>query len=163
VSSTWAPRGETPVLERVSRRREVSSVVLLTAPLDDGRPAQLYARHFVGTIHAAELLVSLRYFRRAVGAPLWLVWDHLNVHRARVVQAFLARHPQDFALTWLPGYAPELNPEEQCNHWVKHDMLHALPASIEELRRLVQGRFQRLQHRPDVLAHFFAHAGLSVN
>lgn len=149
------------MLARISRRREISSVVLLTAPLD-GRPPQVFARHFVGTIHATELLVSLRYFRQRVGQPLWLVWDHLNVHRARVVRAFLAAHPADFALTWLPGYAPELNPEEQCNQWVKQDMLHALPSSIDDLRGLVRGRFERLQHHPALLAHFFQHAGLSV-
>lgn len=162
MSSTWAPRGETPVLKRVSRRREVSSVVLLTAPLD-GRPAQLFARHFVGTIHTTELLTSLRYFRRQVGDPLWLVWDHLNVHQARVVRQFLENRPDDFALTWLPGYAPELNPEEQCNQWVKQDMLHALPDSVEALHHVVRGRFRRLQQHPDVLAHFFSHAGLRVN
>lgn len=162
MSSTWAPRGATPVLERVSRRREVSSVVLLTAPLD-GRPARLWARHFVGTIHAAELLASLHHFRRRLGQGLWLVWDHLNVHESHVVQTYLAQHPEDFALTWLPGYAPELNPEEQCNQWVKQDMLHALPRSIEELHALVRGRFCRLQHRPALLAQFFAHAGLHVN
>lgn len=161
MSTTWAPRGETPILERLSKRREIASVVLLTAPMD-GREAQVYARHFVGTIHTAELLESLRYFRQRVGRPLWLVWDHLNVHRARAVRAFLARHPADFALTWLPGYAPELNPEEQCNQWVKCDMLHAVPDSIDDLRRLVRGRFERLQHHPELLFHFFQHAGLSV-
>jgi len=162
VGTTWAPRGETPVLERVSRRREVSSVVLLTAPLDGWAPA-LYARHFVGTIHPAELIESLAYFRRRVGRALWLVWDRLNVHRGRAVQGFLARHPDDFALTWLPSYAPELNPEEPCTQWVKHDMLHALPGSVEELRRTVRGRFRRLRRHEDLLAHFFDHAGPRVN
>lgn len=146
----------------MSRRREISSVVLLTAPLD-GRAAELHARHFVGTIHATEVIASLGYFRRAVDAALWLVWDRLNVHRSHAVQRFLARHPDDFALSWLPSYAPELNPEEQCNNWVQRDMLHALPASIDDLLGTVRGRFRRLQHHPDLLAHFFAHAGLRVN
>jgi hypothetical protein len=145
----------------VSRRREISSVVLLTAPLD-GRAAEVHARHFVGTNHAPELIRSLAYFRRAVGHELWLVWDRLNVHRSQRVQSFLARHPNDFTLTWLPSYAPELNPEEQCNNWVKQDMLHMLPDSIAQLHTAVRGRFRRLQHHPDMLARFFAHAGLRV-
>lgn len=150
------------MLQRISGRRELSSVILLLTPLN-GRAPQMLARHFVGTIHTTDLLTSLRYCRQQTGHPLWLVWDRLNVHRARVVQAYLAAHPADFALTWLPAYAPELNPEEQCNQWVKQHMLHAIPSSIEDLHRLVRGRFERLQHRPDLLRHFFHHSGLSIN
>jgi transposase len=52
------------------------------------------------------------YFRRKVGQPLLLVWDRLNAHVARRTQAFVAAHAADDAATFLPGYAPELNPEE---------------------------------------------------
>jgi DDE superfamily endonuclease len=150
------------VLRRVSMRREVSSIVLLTAPLDRV-PARLYARHFRGHITWREVLVTLPYFRRCVGRPMLLIWDHLNAHIARVVQAYLAAHPQDFLQAWLPGYAPELNPEEQCNHWVKREMENALPGSIDELHAQARRSFRRLQRRPDVLRTFFAHAGLSLN
>jgi DDE superfamily endonuclease len=162
VGTTWAPTGQAPVLRRVSKRRELSSLVALTAPLD-GRPAHLYARHVLGTVHAQEVLVALRYFRRQIGHPLLVVWDHLNAHQARRVRDFLGAHAADFAIEWLPGYAPELNPEELCNQWVKHDLLNSVPGSIDELRRLVRGRFARLRHQPDVLQGFFAHAGLPVN
>lgn len=136
--------------------------MLLTAPLA-GRPARLLARHVVGTIHAAELLEALRYFHTQLNRPTVLVWDRLNVHRAGAVETFVARHPTWFQVEWLPGYAPELNPEEQCNQWVKHDMLHALPPSIDQLRQTVRGRFVRLAHQPEILRSCFAHAGLTVN
>ena len=66
---TRAPRGETPTLERVSDQHEISSIVLLTAPLD-GRGAALMVRHFIGTIDAVERTESLPYFRRRVGTVL---------------------------------------------------------------------------------------------
>jgi transposase len=146
----------------VSRRRELSSIVAVTTPLA-GAPARLCARHFEGTIHAREVLATLRYVRRRLARPLLVVWDHLNAHRARVVRDFAAGRPQDFTLAWLPAYAPELNPEEQCNQWVKHGLLNATPESVEELHRQVRGRFVRLAHRPELLQNFFAHAGLDVN
>ncbi|MBM1175502.1 hypothetical protein JQC81_32040 [Microvirga arabica] len=37
--------------------------------------------------------------------------------------AFIAAHPQDYAVAYLPTYASELNPEEQCNAVVKRTMV----------------------------------------
>lgn len=79
-----------------------------------------------------------------------------------MVQAYLAARPADFRETWLPAYAPDLNPEEQCNHWVKRESENALPASVDELHALARRGFRRLHHRPDVLRAFFYHAGLSL-
>jgi transposase len=74
----------------------------------------------------------------------------------------LAARAADFANAFLPGYAPELNPEEQCSRDVKHALLNALPTDIEAMR--VQGRreFQRLGRQPVILANCFAPAGLHV-
>jgi hypothetical protein len=149
------------VLRRISKRREVSSVVAVTAPLD-GETPRLFARHFMGSIHGDEVITALRYFRRRVGQPLLLIWDHLQAHRAVKVHDYLAGHPEDFAVEWLPGYAPELNPEEQCNNCVKLGMLNAAPESPDELRALARTNFRRLGRKPHLLTKFFHHAGLSV-
>jgi transposase len=144
------------VLRRLSQRREVSSIVLLTWT------GRLHARHFAGTVRQPEVIAALAYFRRRVGRRLLIVWDHARTHSGWFVRRFLARHARDFAVAWLPGYAPELNPEEQCNGHVKRALLNALPDSVEELRRQVRGRFVALGRRPAVLHGFFRHAGLDV-
>ena len=161
LGTTWAPTGRPPVLKRVSQRREVSSIVALVAPLDG--PARLYARHFRGSIQGEQVLVALRHFRRQIGRPLVVVWDRLNAHRAKPVQAFVAAHPDDYHLEWLPPYAPELNPEELCNGAVKRDLLNAAPASVDALHRSARRGFRRLGRRAQLLHSFFHHAGLSVN
>ena len=144
------------MLRRVSKRREVSSIVAV-AP--DGR---LYARHFRGSVSSPTVILALRHFRRKVGAPLLVVWDRLNAHRARRTAAFLAAHPRDFAVAYLPAYAPELNPEEPCNACVKRAMENALPSSVADLHRLARREFRRLQQRPDLVVRCFRHAGLRV-
>lgn len=154
--TTWARRGVTPVLERLSRRREVSSVVAVTP---DGR---LYARHFRGSVASRTVILALRYFRRKIGTPLLVVWDRLNAHRSRATAAFFAAHAPDFAAAYLPAYAPELNPEEQCNAWVKRAMENALPESVDELHGLARLQFRRLQRRPERIVRFFRHSRLSV-
>jgi transposase len=144
------------VLRRVSKRREVSSIVAITP---DGR---LYARHFRTSVSSSTVISALRYFRRKIGTPLLVVWDRLNAHRSRVTTAFIATHPQDYAAAYLPAYAPELNPEEQCNACVKRAMENALPGSVADLHRLARREFGRLQRRPELITSFFQHAGLSV-
>jgi transposase len=161
VGTTWAPVGEPPLLHRLSKRREVSSLVAVTAPLD-GRAPQLFARHVLGTIHGEEVITGLRDFRARIDRPLVVVWDHLAAHRKACVRDFLAQHPEDFRVEWLPGYAPELNPEEPCNNAVKLAMLNAVPNSDDELRALARVNFQRLGRKPHLLAHFFTYAGLDV-
>jgi transposase len=145
----------------VSKRREISSIVGLVAPL--GGQAHLYARHFSDTIHGDQVILALRYFRRRIGRPIIVVWDRSNAHRAAIVAAFVQAHQTDYHIEWLPPYAPELNPEELCNGAVKKDMRNALPASVEELRRSVRRSFIRLGKRPSVLHSFFDHVGLSVD
>jgi len=161
VGTTWAPTGQPPVLRRLSGRREVSSLGALVTPL--GGPARLYARHFIGSIHGEQVIVALRYFRRRIGRPLVIVWDRLSAHQAKPVRDFLARHPADFQIEWLPPYAPDLNPEELCNGAVKGELLNAQPDSVADLRRDARRGFRRLGRRTLELHSFFRHVGLSVN
>jgi hypothetical protein len=105
--------------------------------------------------------VALRYGRRRVGRPLLAVWDRLNAHRAKPVQAFGAAHAADYQLEWMPAYAPDLHPGELCNGAVKRALQDAAPISVAELHRDAR-RFIRLSRRPDLLHGFFRHAGLRV-
>jgi transposase len=147
----------------------VSTIAALVAPLGgptsagapDARP-RLYARHFRGSIHAEQVIVTLQYFRRRLGRPLIVVWDRLSAHRAKAVLAFVAAHPDDYEIEWLPPYAPDLNPEELCNGAVKRAMQNAAPGSVDELLHLARRTFRHLDRRPDLLRSFFRHAGLRV-
>jgi transposase len=160
LGTTWAPVGRPPVLRRVSKRREVSTIAGLVAPLHG--PARLYARHVRGSVRWPEVLAALRHFRRRVGRPLVVVWDRLNAHRAKPVLAFVAAHPADYRLEWLPPYAPDLNPEELCNGAIKRALRNAAPTSVDDLHRLARRGFCRLGRQPVLLASFFRHTGLRV-
>ena len=87
---------------------------------------------------------ALAYFR----CPLFLIWDHLAAHRSCEVQAHLAAHLADFTQYWLPGYAPELNPEEQRNRWAKRRLENATPMSDEALRAGARCAFRQNSSRP---------------
>jgi transposase len=134
----------------------VSSIVAITP---DGR---LYARHFRTSISSRCVIQALRSVHRKIDTPLLVVWDRLNAHWTKLTTAFIAAHPQDYAVAYLPAYAPELNPEEQCNALVERAMANALPGSIDALHRLARREFGRLKRHPEMIVRFFRHAGLSV-
>ena len=151
--TTWAPRGETPILRRVSKRRVLSTVVALTTQ------GHLLKRHFDHAVHGRDIIVALKHFRRHLPGPVIFVWDRLSAHKDREVQRWIA-DASDLSVEWLPPYAPTLNPEELCHGNVKTQMRGAMPATVAELRRLVDREFARLRQRPDLLTGFFKHADL---
>ena len=153
TGTTWAPRGQTPVLRRVSQRRALSTVVALTTT------GKLLKRHFRRAVRGVEVVIALRHFRRHLPGPLIIVWDRLSAHRDRQVQQFVVTNA-DLYLEWLPPYAPDLNPEERCHGNVKQHLRNTTPANVEELQQQVDRGFARLRQRPDLLQSFFHHAGL---
>jgi transposase len=156
TGTTWAPIGRTPILQRVSQRRALSTVIGLTL---SGR---IYKRHFAHAICGDDMVLTLRHFQRHIPGPLIIIWDRLNAHRATVVKEYLGAHPE-IEVHWLPPYAPDLNPEEGCHGNVKQHLRNALPCGVSDLRAGVDRGFARLRRRPDLILGFFRHAGLNVN
>jgi transposase len=155
TGTTWARKGQTPVLRRVSKRRQVSTAIGLTT---SGR---VYKKHFDHAIHGEDTVAHLEHLRRQIRGAMIIIWDRLQAHRSKVVKVFLAEQPE-IDVEWLPPYAPDLNPEEECHGNVKQQMLNATPETEAEIRKHADRGFTRLRRRPDLLLGFFHHAGLRV-
>lgn len=152
---TWAPKGRTPVLRRISKRRQVSTAIGLTTS------GHVYKKHFDHAIHGEDTIAHLQHLRSQIGGPMVIVWDRLQAHRSKVVKAFLSEHPE-IIVEWLPGYAPDLNPEEDCHGNVKDRMKGGTPETEAEIREQADRGFARIRQRPDLILGFFHHAGLRV-
>ena len=157
LSYTWAPKGQTPQLKRITHfRRETSSMVGLTIS------GKIYKRHFDGAMHADEVIEGLEHLVRHIQGPFILIWDRSRTHRSKLVKAFVQQHPE-IQVEYLPAYAPELNPEEYCHGNVKRRMKNGIFVSKVEIRCAVDQGFSRLRKRPDIVLGFFHHAGLKLN
>jgi putative transposase len=156
VSFTWAPKGRPPQLKRVTKfRRETSTMVGLTIS------GKIFKRHFDGSVNAEKLIGGLEHFRRHIGRPMILIWDRSRIHRAQIVTDYLEKYP-DIHREYLPGYAPELNPEEYCHGNVKRRLKNAIFHSKSDIRCGLNDGFSRLRKRPDILLGCFQHAGLNL-
>lgn len=156
VSFTWAPKGQTPRLKRLTKfRRETSTMIGLTIS------GKIYKRHFDGSINSEKVIIGLGHFRRQIKGPFIVVWDQARAHKSKLVQVFLQEHPEIHS-EHLPAYAPELNPEEYCHGNAKRRMKNAIYQSKAEIRSALDQGFSRLRKRPDILLGFFRHAGLGL-
>ena len=153
--TTWAPKGRTPVLRRISKRRALSTAVALTL---SGR---IYKRHFDHAVHGADFVLFLRHLQRWLPGPLIVIWDRLQVHRSTEVKSYLGKH-REIMVEVLPSYAPDLNPEEGCHGNVKQHLINATPENTRQIQKQADRGFARLRHRPDLILGFFHHAGFRV-
>ena len=156
LAPTWAPKGQRPILRRVTNTRPALAMgVGLTLS------GELYTRQFPKVMRSPHVIVALRHVLRFLSAGFILVWDPAPIHRSHVMAAYLTDHPE-IRVEWLPAHAPELNPEEYCHGNVKQRLRNATPTTVPQMRTLLHRGFARLRHRPDLLLGFVHAAGLSV-
>ena len=100
---------------------------------------------------------------RAARVYRTVLWDGGRVHsKSKVVQAYLAKHPEIVAEN-LPAYAPELNPDEMVWGWSKNGRLANLAAeNTDELAERVVDELAHLQTQPHLLASFLKKTKLAA-
>lgn len=159
VRRTLAPRGKTPVLEAWDRRDRLSAISCVTVSPVAGRPG-LYFDLLDHNAHAEDVVAFLADLHRRLG-PVTVVWDRSNIHgRSKAVRAWLAEHP-GVVCESLPGYAPDLNPDEGVWGWAKYGRLANLAANDkDELWDRVVDELIELKFRPDLLRGFVRQTGL---
>lgn len=155
VRRTWARKGCTPILRQATRsHKKVSVVGALVVPARRKRVRFYFALHRNANITAARLVRFLRHLSRHLRGRAIIVWDRLNTHRARSVQAWLARHPR-IETAFLPAYAPELNPIEPAwGHLKTNPMANWAPLTLNELAGRTGYHARRLRLKKNVLRGF---------
>ena len=96
-----------------------------------------------GAIKAPALL---RFLARQ---KVFLILDRLPVHRSAKLCAWLAGREDGIEVFYLPGYSPELNPDEGGNGDLKQVVTCKAPARSETpLKRAVVGHMRKLSKSP---------------
>lgn len=153
VGSTWARKGQTPVLRDGDRYQHLSVMSLITETGD-------LCYHLQETSYDGEGVVSfLKHLRAVHQTLLTVIWDGAPIHRGDAVKTFLRAENQGaIQLERLPAYSPELNADEQLWAYVKeHELQNLCCKTLEELKTSVVAAFERLKQRPELIRRFFAH------
>ena len=91
-------------------------------------------------------------------APIILIWDNLNTHVSKRMQAFVAAHADWLTVVRLPAYAPELNATEGVWSHLKRALGNCAATGIDQLP--VKTRLKRVQYHPELLDGFLGQTGL---
>ncbi len=150
LGRTWGLRGKTPEVRTSGQRQSVNAVEAVTA--QGGFWYELYTER----LNAAKFLELLRHFLRAQKGRVLLVLDSHPAHTARIIAAYVQSRGGRLELHFLPGYAPEINPDEFVWNHLKNEGVAKKPLRQgESLRERVRADLDRLKSRPALVRSFF--------
>jgi transposase len=152
VGRSYGRKGKTPTISGTGRRFGCNMISALT---NQGQLAfMVYPERFTTQV----FLEFLRRLVRHADRKVFLIVDGHSVHRARKVQAWVASRPQQIEMFFLPGYSPQLNPDELLNNDVKSNAVgRRRPANQEELMSGVRSYVRSRQRQPDIVRRYFKH------
>lgn len=149
---SFAPRGRTPVVRPCRKRAGVGLISALT------NKGELRWKILDGAIKAPAMIRFLQRLIREASGKVFLILDNLPVHRARLVQNWLAERRAEIEVFHLPPYSPELNPDEGLNADLKQALTRKPPArSKDDLKRNLISHMRSLSKRPGRIRSYFGH------
>jgi transposase len=147
---TWGKRGQTPVVATSGQRQAVSAISAVTA-----RGAFWYDV-YTDRLNARQFVALLTKFLRRRRRPVLLILDRHPAHVAKLVATFVQAQRGRLELHFLPGYAPDLNPDEFVWQHLKANGVAKRPLRRNEsLRQRVVADLAAIRHNPRLVRSFF--------
>jgi transposase len=154
IGRSYAPRGKTPVVNATGRRFGCNMISAIS------NLGQLWFMVFAGRLDARWFIEFLARLLRAGGErKLFLIIDSHPAHKAVKVRRWLDEKPAErsarLELFFLPGYSPELNPDECLNQDTKQAVKKTRPRDQREMIGKVRSHLRRRQKQPQIVRRFF--------
>jgi transposase len=148
VVRTYAPVGKTPILHEHLSRDHLSAMSGITLE------GKLYMIEQERAFKGEDAVRFLKHLMRQIPGKLLVIWDGSPIHRGGAVKDFLASGASSrLQLEQLPGYAPDLNPDEGIWKHLKKcvELKNLCCQSLAELKVELRKAKERLRHKRDVI------------
>jgi transposase len=157
VVKTYAPKGQTPIMDEWQTRDHLSVRGGVTP---QGKASSLVRPKSLNGLHSIEFLVHLGHL---VGDRLLVIWDGSPIHRRAEVQEFVAEARGKIHLEPLPPYAPDLNPVEWLwKHLKKVELRNLACLNLEQLHMELHLALGRVRQRRALVRSVFEGAELEL-
>lgn len=153
---TWAPKGQTPVVQRPGQRQSISAASAVSA-----NGAFWYAT-YQGALTGELFVDLLKSMMQGRKRPVKLVVDGLPAHKKAIVKEYVLSTEGMLSLHFLPGYAPDLNPDELVWSYAKRTGVARSPLKAgEKLQCRVESQLQQMASDTALIKSFFRHPSVS--
>jgi transposase len=150
VGRTYGRKGQTPVLSVTGRRFGCNMISAIT------NRGQLNFMVFHDRFTAGVFQDFLSRLIRQYEGRMFLIVDRHPVHRSAQIRDWLEVHKGRIRLFFLPGYSPELNPDELLNQDVKSNALGRRRARDQkELMSNTRCYLRSRQRKPEIVKNYF--------
>ncbi len=101
---------------------------------------------------------------RKISGKIVLIWDGSPIHRAHEIKDSLKRGAaKRLHLEQLPGYAPDLNPDEGMWNYLKRvELGNVCCTDLDELSTQFIGARERLRHKREIIKSCSRQRGYSL-
>jgi len=156
AGTTWAPIGATPVVKTTGARFSVNMISAVTAN------GTLRFSIVDGTLNAPKFIEFCKRLLHDASGPVFLILDGHPVHRSKAVTKFAESSEGQLRIFPIPGYSPQLNPDEWVWKNVKHDRVGRSGVSgPDQFKALAVKALCRLRRMPHIVRGFFADPNLA--
>lgn len=150
AGTTWGERGKTPVVSSTGARFGFNMISAISPR------GTLRFMVVEGKVGAAVFIEFMKRLLIRADKPVFLIVDGHPSHKAKLVKRWLQEQGGRIKLFLLPGYSPELNPDELVwNSLKNHGLGRRSHASKEQMKRDAVAHLRRLQRQPQVVQTFF--------
>lgn len=153
---TWAARGHTPVVHRPGQRQSISAASAVNSK------GAFWFETYEGGLTGELFVTLLKNMMSERDRPVHLVIDGLPAHKKSVVKQYVAETGGQLTLHFLPGYAPDLNPDELVWSHAKRTGVARNPLRQgEKLKDRVDAKLQEVADAPELVRSFFRHPSVA--
>jgi transposase len=150
TGTSYGRRGRTPVVRGTGQRFRCNMMSTIT------NRGELSFMVFKENFNGAVFIKFVRRLLRLRKRKLLLIVDRHPAHRSAEVKRWLARYAKRVELFFLPGYSPDLNPDEFLNQDVKNNALgRQRPATRAEMIEGVRSYLRSTQRQPAIVKSYF--------
>jgi len=150
VGRTYGIKGQTPVIPITGQRFGCSMISAIT------NRGQLQFMVFKHKFNADVFKDFLSRLVRQSEGKIYLIVDRHPVHRSAQVKNWLNMHREKIHMYFLPGYSPELNPDELLNQDIKSNALGRKRArNQKDLMSKTRSFLRSRQRKPASVKKYF--------